>query len=524
MEMDIYQTPKREPEQRAYVLYFRALIILLCLIGVMVILRSLGAPTPSMLMLPAVLVAGLQWGKNPALFNAFLASLAYIFFFSPLETRPNIQIILHLTEILLVSVFVALLAGRSHNQRREAVRRQQLQKALRRLSHELAAAGGMEEVAKATVRTLTEQLDIESVLFVQREKKSVPLAASSPRIEGLVLTHNDNGNARPGVNRVEDNISDRRFFFYPLQSAGRIIGHLGLLFPADSQDSIPDQQALAGALTVTITAAMERELLAEKSVEADLLKRHEELYNAVLSSISHDFRTPLATIIGGAETLSISDGVLSKVARRDMLDMIREEAERLNRFVANLLDMTRLESDRLDPNFERVEVADIVGTAVGRAHRTLEGFDIEIDVAFDLPMVCVDFILIEHVLTNLLENAVKYSPEKGRIRIEAEANGEKVLVGVTDQGQGIPESELERIFEKFYRVRQGDARTAGTGLGLSICRGIIEAHGGTIRAFSPVYGDKGTKIVLSLPVETSLCDRKEGASANLEEPTGTNHR
>ena len=499
------ETTVEQAEQK-HIAYARAAIVILVSIGIILIIRTTTAPSPSLLILPGVLIAGLQWGTGPATFTAIVSSFLWIVLFSPIESRPEITTFLHFVEILAVAILVALLAGRTQRHAKAAQQRQQLQTALRRLSHELAATGGLNEVANVTVLTLSEQMGIESLLFLQLENEETLLAVSSdivaPYAEILAST------AEEPVTRelfLDNPVPNQSFFLYQLQLAGETTGYLGMLFDSIESDSVQERQALSGALTVTVSGAIERELLAQKSKEADLLRRHEELYNAVLSSISHDFRTPLASIIGAAETLSISEGILSRAAKQDMLDMILEEAERLNRFVANLLDMTKLEADRLAPSFEQVEVGDIIGTAVNRAHRILEEFTVEIDLPPQLSMICVDFILIEHVMTNLLENAAKYAPDKGTIRIEARQNEEYLYLSVIDQGKGIPKEELERIFEKFYRVRQGDARTAGTGLGLSICRGIVEAHGGTIRAISPVADGQGTNITISFPLDSSLC-------------------
>ena len=257
-----------------------------------------------------------------------------------------------------------------------------------------------------------------------------------------------------------------------------------------------------------------RESLAEARMEADLLRRHEDLYAALLSSISHDFRTPLASISGAAETLAMPQAFLSEDARQDMVSMIREEADRLNRFVANLLDMTKLESGALRLNREQIDVADIVGTAVTRSQRRLAEHRVEVDVLSNLPMIGVDFVLIEHVLTNLLENGAKYSAPGSTIRVEGTGHPDGVAIRVIDQGKGIPTEELDRVFEKFYRVQRGDKVSAGTGLGLSICQGIVHAHGGAIRAVSPVSQDgSGTMIEVVLPTyeesEASVNDQRE---------------
>jgi two-component system sensor histidine kinase KdpD len=189
-----------------------------------------------------------------------------------------------------------------------------------------------------------------------------------------------------------------------------------------------------------------------------------------------------------------------KTARRDLLVTIQEEAERLNRFVGNLLDMMRLESGRLGLKREWVEIGDVIGTALARLVQPLNQHRLVVEVEPGLPMLWLDFVLIEHVLVNLLENAAKYSRPGTPIRVHAHRHDHEVVVGIADEGVGVPPADLERIFDKFYRVERGDRHGAGTGLGLSICRGIIEAHGGAISVRSPANG-KGTVFTVAFPVE-----------------------
>jgi two-component system sensor histidine kinase KdpD len=202
----------------------------------------------------------------------------------------------------------------------------------------------------------------------------------------------------------------------------------------------------------------------------------------LLTSISHDLKTPLAAILGAAGTLKRYGSGLAIEERDDLLATVVDEAERLNRFIANLLDMTRLESGAIKPNAAPHDLSDIIGAALHRARKVLDGHAVAVDVAADLPMTTLDPILFEQVLFNLLDNAAKYSPATSKIEIRARHDQSVVLVHVVDEGSGIPPDELATIFEKFHRSNKGDHVRAGTGLGLSICRGFIEAMGGTITA------------------------------------------
>jgi two-component system sensor histidine kinase KdpD len=215
--------------------------------------------------------------------------------------------------------------------------------------------------------------------------------------------------------------------------------------------------------------------------------------------VSHDLRTPLVSIIGSATGLASPDGALSDSDRAQLVQTILEESERLNRFVQNLLDMTRVGYGALQPNREWVDLREIVGRALKQMARPLASLKIAVQMSENLPILYVDAVLIEQVLVNILDNAAKYSPAGGRIEIAAAPGGERVNVTVSDQGPGIPPQARDTVFDVFYRVRAGDKQAAGTGLGLSICRGLIEAHGGRIEAL-PGPGGGGTTIAFWLPV------------------------
>ena len=228
--------------------------------------------------------------------------------------------------------------------------------------------------------------------------------------------------------------------------------------------------------------AIERISLAKGLDEARVLAETERLRAALLTSISHDLRTPLASILGTVSSLRSFPEKYGAAEREELLATLQEEAERLNRFVSNLLDMTRLESGAIELKLELIDVAEIVGSALQRAGNVLAGHRVEVEIEPGLPMLRLDAVLFEQVLFNLLDNAAKYSPAGSRIDIRASRDGELVEIEVVDEGPGIPPADFERIFDKFYRVQAQDRRRAGTGLGLAICRGFVEALGGWIVA------------------------------------------
>ena len=230
-----------------------------------------------------------------------------------------------------------------------------------------------------------------------------------------------------------------------------------------------------------------------------MLAETERLRAALLTSISHDLRTPLASIIGAVSSLRGFAEIYDAEQREELLATLQDEAERLNRFVGNLLDMTRLESGAIDLKLELFDIGEIVGPALRRAGSVLARHDVELDLAADLPMLRIDAVLFEQVLFNLLDNAAKYAPPGSRIDVQARPENGTVAVEIVDEGPGIPPGDLERVFDKFYRVQAQDRRRAGTGLGLAICRGFVEAQGGHIEAHNR-RDRSGAVLRIRLPV------------------------
>jgi len=267
---------------------------------------------------------------------------------------------------------------------------------------------------------------------------------------------------------------------------------------------------LLDALTDQTAVAIERIGLAESIDEARVQAETERLRATLLSSISHDLRTPLASIIGSITALRSTDARYPAEAREELMATVQEEAERLNRFVGNLLDTTRLEAGIIEFKREMVDLAEIVETALRRAARILAHHRVEVDLAADLRMVSIDVAIFEQALFNLLDNAAKYAPRGSLVRIRGYGVGRSVAIEVEDEGPGIPPEQLERIFEKFHRASEGDNRPAGTGLGLSICRGFVEGLGGRIAAANRT-DRSGARFTITLPVPESASAK--GATA-----------
>jgi two-component system sensor histidine kinase KdpD len=249
--------------------------------------------------------------------------------------------------------------------------------------------------------------------------------------------------------------------------------------------------------------ALERAEFAADAADAEALRRADKLRSALLNSVSHDLRTPLATVLGSATTLLEYDQALETPVRLDLLTSIREEAERLNRYVGNLLDMTRLEGGGLNIRTDWVDVRDVLGGAADRVSRRLGERKVTRDFPAELALVKADTALLEQALVNILENAIAYSPDNSTIELAAYEDRNNVVLSIEDEGRGIPTAELERVFERFRRMEESTDRGKGSGLGLAISKGFVEAMGGRIAAASPIHDGRGTRILISL--------RKEGA-------------
>jgi two-component system sensor histidine kinase KdpD len=279
--------------------------------------------------------------------------------------------------------------------------------------------------------------------------------------------------------RGTDTLPGASALYVPLAGSHGVLGVVGVRTePTESLS--PDRADLLDTLVRLAAAAVERVRLAAERQQARLAAEREQLRSTLLSSVSHDLRTPLGAITGAASSL-MGDATLSETVRTELAQTIYEEADRLNRLVANLLDMTRLESGAVRPAREWHSLEEIVGTAVRRMEFGLAGRRIETSLPRDLPLLLLDAVLIEQLLVNLLDNAAKYTPPGSTIRIAAERREDGVRVEVTDDGPGLPPGEEQRVFEKFFR-RSGSR--GGFGLGLAICRAVVEAHGGRIWAES----------------------------------------
>jgi two-component system sensor histidine kinase KdpD len=343
----------------------------------------------------------------------------------------------------------------------------------------------MDDLLWASAHQIAAMLKVEVVLLAPKSEGLTVRAGFPPedRLDDADLAaaqwcwdHNH------AAGRGSDTLPGARRLFLPMTTASGKLGVVGITRAREGVLLPAEQRRLLDALIDQIAVAMERVKLAESADEARMFSETERLRAALLTSISHDLRTPLATIMGTISSLRTYGALYDDATREEMLAAAQEEGERLNRFVANLLDMTRLDTGAIELKREPTDLGDLVGTALRRAAPMIGHRKVDVTIEPDLPLLELDFVLMEQVLVNLLDNAAKYSPPRSRIGIGARKESDLMVIEIMDEGSGIPEDALERIFDKFFRVKAADRQRAGTGLGLAICRGFVEAMGGTILA------------------------------------------
>ncbi len=470
----------------------------------------LSLPNLSMVFLAAVLFSAARSGLRVSITVSVLSVLVYDFFLVPPHytfTIASPQDVLALLVYLAVAILTSNLAGRIREQANAAQQREAATAALYSLSRELAGAAGTESVLGTIVTKVSQILDASAVVLLPEEGKLLERSAYPPgtRLDArecasAAWTWQHSREAGLGT----DTLPGERWHYLPLKSGQGSIGVLALQPRLPEQPLSPEHHRFLESLADQAVVALERARLSTEIEQARLLSERERLQATLLSSISHDLRTPLASILGSATSLLEEGARYDEPTRRDLLSTVQEEAERLNRFVGNLLDTTRLESGALRLNLEWTEMGDLAGSALSRLARGLARYTVAVDIPPALPMVRLDFVLMEQALVNLLDNAAKYSPPGTTITIRSFQDERWLVTEVEDEGRGVPPEDLERIFDKFYRVEHGDRQSAGTGLGLSICRGIVEEHGGTITARSPaaMRGEeaRGTIFTIRLPL------------------------
>jgi two-component system sensor histidine kinase KdpD len=383
----------------------------------------------------------------------------------------------------------------------------------------LGSAQTEEEIARIAVKHIGEEFEGQSVLLLPDDRGRIKY----PRSQSIQHSFHgsDTGVAQwvfdhgKVAGNGTDTLPGTEGVYFPLQGASGPLGVLALLPINLRRVFLPEQQRLIDTFSTQIVQAIERIGLTKEAQAANVKAETESLRNSLLSAISHDFRTPLASIVGASSSLIDGGTHLSETAKLELGKTIYEEARRMTKLANNLLDMARLEAGSVHLNRQWCPLEELVGGVLTRMQARIAGHPVAIKLPPGLPLVYVDAVMIEQVLENLLENAVKYTPDGTPIEVGAEAGTREVAFWIADRGAGLPAGKEDMLFEKFYRGTKEGAQS-GVGLGLTICRAIVEAHGGTIRAENRSGGGAIFRFAIPVTVEPPQIASEEEQLAGVK--------
>lgn len=458
-----------------------------------------------MVFLLGVVLVATRFGLGPSIFASVLCVGIFDFLFVQPYYSFSVadsQYLITLLTMLVVGVVISNLMVNVRSQAMVASHRERRAAALYAMSKGLANSQTEKEIVLTAVRHLHSEFSSRNVILFPDSNGRVVYPRQKGITESLhgadlsvaqwVFDHNEMAgqgtNTLPGAAAI----------YFPIYSEDKALGVLALLPVNLRRVFLPEQQKLLETFLRQIGQAVARIRLAEQAKITHLQIEAERLRNSLLSAISHDLRTPLATIIGSASALAEDEGLLRPQDKLDLSRAIVDEAERMSNLINNILDMARLDSDVVELNKQWIPLDEIIGTVLTRLQKQLAGRPLKVKLPSGIPMVYADAVMIEQVLINLLENAIRYTPPGSGLEITAEASENAVEIAVADHGPGIPKGLEDRLFEKFYQARH-EAAQSGVGLGLAICRAIVEVHDGHIHAQNRPSG--GAVFTFVLPVD-----------------------
>ncbi len=472
-----------------------------------------------MVYLLGIVIVAIRSSRRSAMFASILSVAAFDFFFVPpyfTFAVSDAQYIVTFAVMLVVAFVISSLTVRIRQQAEASRRRERRTAALYDMSRELASTRGEVLLLNAALRHISEVFSSQAFMLLPDDRG--PLAPKAAHPTAFPIDANERGVAQWVFEHGQiaglgtETLPGSRALYLPLVASRGIVGVLGI-HPSDPHTfADPEQLHLLETFASQTALAIERAALADEAQQAQLEVETERMRSSLLSSVSHDLRTPLASITGAAGSLLEGDQRLDPATRRELAQEIHEEADRLNRLVNNLLDMTRLESGTLRPHREWHSLEEVVGAALSRLEKSLADRPVTTDIPADLPLLSMDDVLIEQVLVNLLDNAIRYTPRGSPIGVSAWLIADEIMVEVADRGPGLPPGTEQRVFEKFYQGSPGATRS-GFGLGLPICKAIVKAHGGNIWAANRTGGGVAFRFTLPLtgtPPEIKLDDERAG--------------
>ena len=473
--------------------------------------RGLAAITPlpnlSMVFLLAVLFSAVSFGIWPAIYASVLSFLAYNFFFvEPIYTFTVAEPheLFALVVFLAVAVLTSALGGRVREQARIAANRMRATRRLYEFTRKLSALVTLDEIAEGAATEVNASLNRPTVILLHQDD-DLTLRAAWPPEDTLdaasmsaarwAFSHDEPAGFETATLPIVP------WLFIPLRTPRGQVGVIGIAQGGDAPSLDSEARALLDTLAEQTAAALERGSLAREMVNARTSVETERVRNTLLASISHDFRTPLASILGSATSVLDYGDKLDEAARKDLLGQIKQEAENLDGMVRNLLAITRIDAGGLELRWDWVDLREIVERVVNASLRRGAAQTMVIDLSSELPLVRADAALVEQVFGNVVGNAINHTSKDTRIQIDAVVTPKDVSLRVTDNGPGIAADVLPHVFDKFVRARSSTQAEGGegTGLGLAIAKGVMDAHGGSIIAESPAADGHGTRVVLTFP-------------------------
>ncbi len=469
----------------------------------------------AMIYLLTVVVLSSWLPRGPALFSSFLSVAVFAFFFVPEYYSfviANGEYSMTLVVMLVVSTLVSGLTARIRHQVRVARQQERQTAALYEMSQNLTAINSLEELLQVATEQISRIFDCRVGLLMPGSEDSLEIRAGHPYEdeygkEGMVAKWVFKHGHLAGAGT--ETLPNVKGIYLPLIASQNVIGVLRLETGQPDRILAADSLRLLEALGSQVGLAIERENLSRQAQTARLQIEAEQLRNTLLSSVSHDLRTPLTVIAGSASSLLEGEESLDSGTKRELAQGIYEEARRLDRLVHNLLEMSRLQAGEARLNQEWYVLEEVIGSALAQLEPQMHDHPLRISLPTDLPLVQIDALLMERVVINLLENSIKYTPPGTPIEISGGIQGRELLVAIADRGPGVPAGQEEHIFEKFYQVAPGSQR--GAGLGLTICRRIVEAHGGRIWAANRPEGGVIFHFTIPLQEGAPMLDK------NLEE-------
>lgn len=466
----------------------------------------------AMLYLACVVVTSVLWGLGPSILTCLLGVLTHDFFFAAPYLSfgpPDIHDIPTLIVLLLVGVVISYLTSRVRWQAQEAMRREKEASTLYALSRSLSFTNDLENTVRSVIQKAREIFEYDTAIFLP-DSSGRQLVIPYSKDDNISFTDEEYSAAalsfhqRKIVGRGTSILPHIKTKFMPLNSYRGAVGVMAV-YPAvnggHESNTNSEKSRLFEVFTDLAAISIERALLAQRVRESQILEVKEKLQTALFSSISHDLKTPLVSIIGVLSSLRDEKMTMNESIKRNLIQVASEEAERLNHLISNLLDSSRIEAGSIKLQRQMADIREILDVAVGQLSSSAVEHPVEVNLPQDLSLVSVDFGLMTHVFINVLDNAFKYSSPGSPVEVSARELNDEIEIVFADHGIGIPEQDLAHIFSRFYRVQRSE-KIPGTGLGLSICKGIVEAHGGRISAEN--RPDGGTIIRIILPIEEMI--------------------